>query len=479
MLYNITDQNENGVSMRKTKIIATLGPATNSYKGIKNLILSGVNVLRVNFSHGTTQEHEDTINLIKQVREDLKLPVAIMVDTRGPEVRVKTFEGGSGILKKGKTFTLYGYAKIGDNNGVSVSEPKCLKFLKKGDVILANDGLIKLVVLENKKFEVVTKIMSSGILSNNKGLNFKNVPLNLPYISEKDKEDLVSAFNCGCDMISASFVNNASDILELRKLLKENKYSCKIIAKIESIQGIKNINEILTEADGIMVARGDLGVELPQTKLPKIQMDLIANAVSKGKTVIVATEMLESMIHNPRPTRAETVDVANAVYNGASAVMLSAETAVGSYPERTVRTMAEICIQAEKDINYKRMFFTTIFDSYDLTDVLGHSATSCAFKLDAKALVLYTSTGKTASMIARYKPDCPIIAITDNKQTYNYLSMEWNVLPVYSKIDNINIFELACVIAKNEKFAKPNDTIIVTTGTTDTINNIMKICTIE
>ena len=465
--------------VRKTKIVATLGPATNNPKGIKNLILSGANVLRVNFSHGTCEEHSNTIKLIKSVREDLQMPVAIMVDTRGPEVRVKTFEEGSGILKKGKLFTLYGYAKSGDNLGVSVSEPKCLKNLKKGDTILANDGLIKLTVVENKGFEVVCKVVSGGVLSNNKGLNFKNVPLNLPYISERDKADLIQAFNDGCDMISASFVNCADDILELRKLLKANNYNCKIIAKIESNQGIKNIKEILEVSDGIMVARGDLGVEILQTKLPKIQMDLISNAISAGKTVIVATEMLESMINNPRPTRAETVDVANAVYNGASAVMLSAETAVGKFPDKAVKTMSDICLQAEKDINYKRMFFETIFDNYDLTDILGHSATSCAFKLDAKALVLYTDTGKTATLIARYKPECPIIAITDNMQTYNYLSMEWNVLPIYSKIPNKDIFELACIIAKEEKLAKSGDTIIVTTGTTDPINNVMKICTIE
>lgn len=465
--------------MRKTKIVATIGPATNSFKGIKGLILSGANVLRVNFSHGKIEDHENTINLIKTVRDELKLPVAIMADTRGPEVRVKTFEGGSGILKKGKTFTLCGYARTGDNTGVSVSEPKCLKHLKKGDIILANDGLIKLSVIENKGFEVVCKIMSSGILSDNKGLSFGKVPLNLPYISAKDKEDLESAFRCGVDMISASFVNSKEDILELKKLLKDNNYSCKIIAKIESVQGIKNINEILQEADGIMVARGDLGVEIAQTKLPKIQMDLISSAVSLGKTVIVATEMLESMINNPRPTRAETVDVANAVYNGASAVMLSAETAVGHFPERAVKFMSEICLQAEKDISYKKMFFETIFDSYDLTDVLGHSATSCSFKLNAKAIVLYTDTGKTASMIARYKPECPIIAITDNEQTYNYLSMEWNVMPVYTKIANIDIFELACIIAKQEKLAKTNDTIIVTTGTTDKLNNVLKVCTID
>lgn len=465
--------------MRKTKIVATLGPATNNAKSIKSLIASGVNVLRVNFSHGTKEDHSNTIKLIKSVREELKSPVAIMVDTRGPEVRVKSFADGSGILKKGKHFTLYGYAKMGDNDGVSVSEPKCLKNLKKGDIILANDGLIKLTVLENKNFEVICKIVSGGVLSDNKGLNFKNIPLNLPYISEKDKADLIQAFEDGCDMISASFVNTAEDILDLRKLLKQHNYNCKIIAKIENNQGIKNVKEILDVADGIMVARGDLGVEIAQTRLPKIQMDLISSAIEKGKTVIVATEMLESMINNPRPTRAETIDVANAVYNGASAVMLSAETAVGKYPERAVKTMSDICIQAEKDINFKKMFFETIFDNYDITDVLGHSAVSCSFKLDAKAIVLYTDTGKTASLIARYKPDCPIVAITDSYQAYNYLSMEWNILPVFSKIPSNDIFKLACIIAKEGKLAKAGDRIIVTTGTTDTINNVMKICTID
>lgn len=465
--------------MRKTKIVATLGPATKNYKDLKSIILNGANVIRINFSHGNIEDYEESFALIKQVREELQMPVAIMVDTRGPEVRVGTFEDGSGILKKNSVFTLYGYAKQGDNNGVSVTEPRCLKNLKKGDIILANDGLIRLTVIQNKGFEVLCKVNSGGVLSNNKGLNFKNVDLNLPYIGANDKRDLVWAFKNGCDMVSASFVNTADDIRALKKLMKDNSYECKIIAKIESTQGIKNIEEILQVSDGIMVARGDLGVELAHAKLPKIQMDLINSAIEKGKTVIVATEMLESMINNPRPTRAETIDVANAVYNGTSAVMLSAETAVGQFPDKAVKTMSDICLQAEKDINYKKTFFHTTFETYDLTDILSHSATSCSFKLDAKAIVLYTQTGKTASMIARYKPTSPIIAITDNEQTYNYLNMEWNVFPVYSKINNIDIFELACTIAKDKKLAKEDDKIIVTTGTTDQINNVMKICTIE
>ncbi len=465
--------------MRKTKIVATLGPATNNYKALKSIIQNGANVIRINFSHGTQEEHQESIDLIKQVRKELRAPVAIMVDTRGPEVRVKTFVGGSGILKKNSIFTLYGYDKDGSNFGVSVTEPNSLKPLKKGDIILANDGLIKLMVVENKNYEVACKVVTPGILSDNKGLNFKNVPLNLPYISDRDRADLKWAFKNGCDLISASFVNSAKDILDLKKLLKDNKYSCKIIAKIESTQGIRNVQEILEVADGIMVARGDLGVEIPQPKLPKIQMDLISEALVKGKTVIVATEMLESMIKNPRPTRAETVDVANAVYNGASAVMLSAETAVGVNPDKAVKTMAEICIQAEKDISYKKNFFNTKFDTYDVADVLGHSATNCSFKLDIKAIVLYTETGKTASMMARFKPNCPIIAITNSEQTYNYLGMEWNVHPVYCRIQNADIFTLATTIAKDLKIAKDGEMIIVTTGSTDSINNVMKICTID
>lgn len=465
--------------MRKTKIVATLGPATNDYKSLKSIILNGANVIRLNLSHGNGPQLQESIDLIKQVREDLNMPVGIMIDTRGPEVRVKTFENGCAILKKNAKFTLYGYAKMGDNSGVSITEPKVLSCLKKGSVILANDGLIKMTVIENKKFEVVCKVNSGGVLSDNKGLNLKNTPLNLPYINEKDKEDLKWAFKNECDIVSASFVNSAEDILELRKLMHECKYSCKIISKIESMQGIKNLNEILNVSDGIMVARGDLGVEIPITKLPKIQMDLISKAVEKGKTVIVATEMLESMIKSPRPTRAETIDVANAVYNGASAVMLSAESAVGQYPDKAVKTMAEICSQAEKDIPYKKYFFHTAFENYSMTDVISHSATSCSFKLDTKAIVLYTDTGKTASQIARYKPNTPIIAITDNKQTYNYLSMEWNVHPVFTNISGVDIFHLATTIAKEEKLAKAGDKIIVTTGTTDEISNVMRICSVQ
>lgn len=465
--------------MRKTKIVATLGPATNNYKALKSIIQSGANVIRVNFSHGSLEEHQASFDLIKQVRSELRLPVGIMVDTRGPEVRVQKFENGSGILKKNSLFTLYGYQKTGTNEGVAVTEPKCLAGLKKGSIILANDGLIKLSVVENKGFEVVCKVLSGGVLSDNKGLNFKNTPLGLPYISKKDKEDLIWAFKNGCDMVSASFVNSADDIRQLKKLMHECGYSCKIISKIESLSGIKNIQEILNVSDGIMVARGDLGVELPQSKLPKIQMDLINSAIAKGRLVIVATEMLESMIHNPRPTRAETVDVANAVYNGASAVMLSAETAVGNYPDKAVKTMSDICIQAEKDIDYKTMFFEKIFSTSGIIDTIGHSATSCSFKLNTKALVLYTSSGKTASMMTRFKPIAPIIAITDNPQTFNYLSLEWNVKPIFTRIEGVDIFDLAKTVAKETKLAKENDLIIVTTGSSDSLNNVMRVCQVE
>lgn len=466
--------------MRKTKIVATLGPATNNYKALKSIIQNGANVIRINFSHGNQETHETSINLVKQIRNELNVPVAIMVDTRGPEIRVCKFEDGSGILKKGKNFSLYSFQKTGNNDGVSVSEPKCLANLKKGDIILANDGLIRMTVVENKGFEVVCKVMQGGVLSDNKGLTFKDISLNLPYISKRDREDLVWAFKHGCDIVAASFVNSADDIRQIKKLMHENNYSCKIVAKIESMTGIKNLEDILDVADGIMVARGDLGVEIQPSRLPKIQMDLINSAVAKGKSVIVATEMLESMIHNPRPTRAETIDVANAVYNGASAVMLSAETAVGEYPDKAVKTMAEICSQAEKDIPYKKSFFDNIYQTNGVVvDVIGHSAVSCSFKLDTKAIVLYTKSGKTASMISRFKPTAPIIAITDDPQTYNYLSLEWNVWPIYTKLGNIDIFELATTVAKSIKLAKKDDLIIVTTGSTDKLNNVMKVCTVE
>ena len=461
--------------MRKTKIVTTIGPATNTYKPMKQLIQSGANVLRVNFSHGCIADYEQIFNLIKQIRTELNQPVAIMADTRGPEVRVKTFASGCTLLKKGKLFSFYAKDVEGDDCGVSVTEPSSFKNAKKGTLILANDALIKLKVLENKGDELVCKVITGGKLSNNKSISLRGIDLNLPYISEKDRTDLTWAFENDCDMVACSFVSSAKDILEIKALRDKCKSSARIIAKIENAKGIKNLRSILDACDGVMVARGDLGVELYPTKLPKLEIKMINEAIEKGKVSIVATEMLESMIHNPRPTRAETIDVANAVYYGASAVMLSAESAVGQYYDVAVKTMADICEQAERDTDYKNKFFESRYNNKHIRDVLSHSAVNISFKLDIKAIVLYTDSGKTASMIARFQPDVPVVAITSDKNTYNFLAQVWGITPIYSEHSGVDIYSMANSIVLTEKIAKPHDNIVVLTGTTDEISNSLRV----
>lgn len=466
--------------MRKTKIIGTIGPSSKDYKTFKNLVLAGLNVARVNLSHGDVSTHQETVDVIKQVRADLNMPVAIMIDTRGPEVRVKTFEGGSAELKNGKYFTLYNTDVVGNANGVSVTEPNCLKDIPLNTTILANDGLLVLKAVEHLKDGLKLKIVSGGILKNNKGLTFKGYTPNLPYISERDRADLIWAFKNKCEYVSLSFVTKREDVLEIKKLMDECNYSCKIIAKIESAEGVKNLKEILEECNGIMVARGDLGVEIPLSKVPLVQTQLIDKSRLHGKITIVATEMLESMINNPRPTRAEASDVATAVREGASAVMLSAETAVGKYPIKAVKTMSEICLQTENDIDYANRFYDLSYKSTDETDVLTSSAVNASFNLKSKAIMVYTSKGKIANFVSRFLPSCKIIAITNDPITYNDLALVWGVTPIFTKTFNENkIFDNAKDIAIKYNLAKQNDNILVVTGTTDYHSNILKITKID
>lgn len=462
--------------MRKTKIIATLGPASSNYKTLKSLVLNGLNVARVNLSHGNIETHQKVVDVINQVRTDLNMPLAIMVDTRGPEVRVKTFKDGSTNLKNGKYFYLYNYDTVGTDDGVSVTEPTALKDVPIGTTILANDGLLKLKVVENLDNGLKLKVVTGGILKDNKGLTFKGYTPNLPYLSDKDRHDLIWAFKNKCEYVALSFVTSPDNVREIKSLMQECGYTCKIISKIESMQGIKNLKGILEESDGIMVARGDLGVEVPLFKVPSIQTSLISKARLHGKITIVATEMLESMINNPRPTRAEASDVANAVKEGASAVMLSAETAVGKYPVKAVKYMSDICAETERDIDYKEKFNSRSYDSSDITDVLTFSAVKSSFNLKSKAIMIFTSKGKMANFVSKFLPDARIIAITDSVQTYNDLSLVWGVTPVYTKkIYDQKIFEVARDFALNLKLVKPNDNILVVTGTTDYHSNIIKI----
>lgn len=462
--------------MRKTKIIATMGPSSSDYKTFKSLVQAGLNVARINLSHGETSKHQKVVDTIKQVRSELKMPVSIMVDTRGPEVRVKNFDGGQTLLKKGSYFILYNYDKLGNNEGVSVTEPDCLKDIPLNTTILANDGLITFKVVEQLQDGVKLKVLSGGVLKDSKGLTFKGYTPNLPYISTRDRNDLIWAFKNKCEYVALSFVTKKEDVLEIKELMKECNYQCKIISKIESLEGVKNLNEILKVSDGIMVARGDLGVEVPFYKVPFIQTELINKSRLHGKITIVATEMLESMINNPRPTRAEASDVATAVKEGASAVMLSAETAVGKYPVATVKAMSEICVQAEHDIDYTKKFKTLNFNSNDITDVLTYSTVNASFNLKSKAIMVFTTKGKMANFVSRFLPICPIVAITDNENTYHALSLVWGVSPILTtNFDENKIFDISVEIAKSHNIAKTNDNVLVVTGTTDLHSNIIKI----
>jgi len=465
--------------MKKTKIIATLGPASTNLKTLKEMIDNGLNVARINFSHGTTKKNQETIDLIKEVRTKLNSPLSIMVDTRGPEVRVKTFEDGFVNLKKGQEFVLFAENKIGNANGVAITEPSIIPRLKAGDIILANDGLITLKVISNNKTSVTTKVVTEGKLSNNKGLTFKDFDLKLPYISDRDKKDLTWAFKNKCDYVACSFATCKQDIMEIKKLMEKCKHNCKIIAKIESSLGVKNLEEILDVCDGVMVARGDLGVEYPVSKLPSLQTNIIKTARDMRKISIVATEMLESMIHNPRPTRAEVSDVANAIREGASAIMLSAETSVGEYPSKAVKTMNDIALETEKELDCCSLHNNTKIND-NIVNITTTMAIKTTYKLPTRAIAICTSHGKMATYVSTLLPKCDIYAITNNQDTYYQMGLLRGVLPIYlPKFDETKIFSNINDELLKQKLVKKGDNIVLVTGTTDKFSNVVKINTIN
>jgi len=465
--------------MKKTKIIATLGPSSTNPKVLKEMVETGLNVARINFSHGSPQDNQQKIDLIKSVRTKLGVPLSILVDTRGPEVRVKKFENDSAILKRGQEFTLYGTDKLGNEQGVSITEPSILPRLKVGNIILANDGLIVLKVVKKGKNFVTTKVTTGGKISNNKGLTFKNFDLKLPFISDSDKIDLIQAFNNQCDYVACSFVTSKNDIIEVKNLMKKCNYSCKIIAKIESSLGVKNLVEILEECDGVMVARGDLGVEYPVSKLPSLQTKIIKTARDMRKISIVATEMLESMIHNPRPTRAEVSDVANAIREGASAIMLSAETSVGEYPVKAIKTMTDIALETEKELDYENLYTHTKIKN-NMANITTTSAINITYKLPTRAIAICTSRGKMANYVASLLPKCDIYAITNNQDTYYKMGLLRGVLPIYlPNFDETQIFNNINNELLSQKLVKKGDNIVIVTGTTDEFSNVVKINTID
>ncbi len=453
--------------MRKTKIICTIGPACENAEILEKMCLNGMNVARLNFSHGTHEEHQSKIDLIKEVRVKLKMPVPIMLDTKGPEYRIKTFENKKISLADGDKFIFTTEDVVGNQTKVSVNYEKLTEELKIGDVIMVNNGLVKFKVDEIKEKDIHCTVISGGEVSDRKSMNFPNKVLTHDYLSEQDKDDLLFGIKNGVDFVAASFVSSKSDVKAVRDFLNDNGgEDIDIIAKIENRAGVDNIDEICELADGIMVARGDLGVEIPFVEVPSVQKYLIKKCRLLGKRVITATEMLESMIYNSRPTRAEISDVANAVYDGSSAIMLSGETAAGKYPAEAVKNMAEIAEFTEKHIDYKEWFRSTDYKIRNNLDAISHSVCSMAIDVDAKCIVVNSITGKTARMVSRFRCPTDIIGTTTNVRAWRQLNMSWGVTPVlceqYPSLDIV--FYQAEQHAKNLFSLKSGDNIVMTGG---------------
>ena len=419
--------------MRKTKIVCTLGPSSSDETTLKKMLLAGMNVARLNFSHGTHEGHRQTIQRFRKVREDLGIPAAVLLDTKGPEIRTGNFANGEEILKEGQEFILTTLPVSGTSQRVSVTYKDLPKEVKPGNLVLINDGKIVIKVEKTDDTEVRGTVIHGGKISNHKGINLPNVRLNMQYMSPQDREDILFGIQNDVDYIAASFVRSAGDVEVIRKLLEDNGGSeIKIIAKIESTQGIENFEEILEAADGIMVARGDMGVEVAYEKLPGIQKKFIRRCVQSGKIVITATQMLESMTTSPIPTRAEITDVANAVFDGTTAVMLSGETAAGKYPVEAVATMAKIAMQAETDqpkVPSRNMIWHEM-DAMDVTNAVGHAACTLAKDINAAAIMAITKTGYTARRMSKFRPDIMIIGATPYEKTYHQLSLIWGVTPL-------------------------------------------------
>lgn len=452
--------------MKKTKIICTLGPASNNKETIKKMARAGMDVVRLNFSHGTHEDYVNKIAMIKEVRDELQLPLPIMLDTKGPEFRIKTFKDGKILLNEGDPFTFTTEDIEGDQTRVSVSYAGICEDLAPGDKILLNNGLIVFRVTEVKAPNVRCVVETGGELSNRKSMFFPDKELHLDFLSEQDKSDLLFGIEQDIDFVALSFVSKAQDVEITRNFLDANGGKhIDIIAKIENRSGVNNLLDIMKVSDGIMVARGDLGVEIPYVELPNIQKHIISECRIHGKRVITATEMLESMIHNPRPTRAEISDVANAVYDGSSAVMLSGETAAGAYPVQSINAMAKIVEHAEQHIEYIQ-----VIDDFEIgttAEALSHSAATLAKDLNAKAIVVCTRTGDTARKVSRFRPNINIIGMTTDIHAYRQLALSWGVLPTmadeYSSIDIL--FYFAKQIAKKSGLVKKGDVIVITGGT--------------
>ncbi len=455
--------------MRKTKIVCTIGPASDSEEIMAGLCNAGMNVARLNFSHSTYEEHQRRIDLIKKVRSDLKKPIAIMLDTKGPEYRIKTFKNHKITLADGDTFTFTADDIIGDETRVSVSYPNLPAELCIGDTILLNNGLLSFEVVNIAGQDIECRVVMGGELSDRKSMSFPGKVMHQEYLSEQDKKDIAFGVQNDVDYIACSFVSKKQDLIDVHNYLKElNADDIELIAKIENQSGFDNIEEICEVCDGIMIARGDMGVEIPFKMLPAIQKKLITKCRLLGKRVITATEMLESMISNPRPTRAEISDIANAVYDGTSAIMLSGETAAGKYPIEAVKTMAEIAETTESNIHYNKRFHNAEFKIRNSVDAISHSTCGMAIDLEAKVIVACSLSGMTARMVSRFRPPVPILGLTTDERTWRRLALSWGVIPAmcerFSSTDVL--FYTAKKIAEQELLLEKGDKIIITGGDT-------------
>ena len=445
-----------------------MGPRLFENDLVRPLMLAGMDVARFNFSHGTHETHLQWYKTVCDLRDELGLPVATMLDTKGPEIRTGDFAGGKVMLEAGQLFTLHTEPCLGDSTHCSITYADLPKDVKPGDSILVDDGLIGMTVEHVTDREITCKVLNSGPVSNHKGINVPDVHLSMPFISPKDREDILFAIENGYDFIAASFCRSAEDVLAIRRIMQErDNHSIRIIAKIENTEGVQNLEEIMHAADGIMVARGDMGVEIPLEEVPGLQKHIIQACVMTGKPVITATQMLDSMMKNPRPTRAETTDVANAIYDGTSAIMLSGETAAGLYPVEAVQTMARIALKAEADIDYARRFAVANYDTRcDITAAISHATVTSSHDLQASAIITVTKSGGTARMISRYRPDCPIVACATNPTVYHQLNLSWGVIPLLidEKESTDDLFDSAVDAAVHAGIIRDGELVVLTAG---------------
>ena len=467
--------------IRKTKIVCTMGPNLFEKHLIAPLMKAGMNVARFNFSHGTYETHQHYYDEVCRIRDELGLPVATMLDTKGPEIRVRSFKNGRVTLQNGQLFTLTTDEVEGDEERVSITYKELPQDIAVGSSILIDDGLIGMQVERIDGADIVCRVLNGGVVSNNKGVNIPNAHLSMPFISEKDHQDILFAIKNGYDFIAASFTRCADDIMQIRHILQENNcHTINIIAKIENMEGVENIDEILRVVDGVMVARGDLGVEVPLEDVPSLQKKLIQRGIAAGKPVITATQMLDSMIKNPRPTRAEATDVANAIYDGTSAIMLSGESAVGAYTVEAVETMVRIALRAEADMDYIRRFSRDTSASTDVTNAISHATVTSAHDLNASAIITVTKSGSTARILSRYRPACVIVGCTTEKHVWRQLALSWGTVPlmIAEESNTDDLFEHAVDAAVQNGLVHDGELVVLTAGVPLGISgttNLMKV----